>query len=124
MATKLLDETRIREVHRVALDAGLAAHRADLLGGLDASFVASLPVSSSLSAQLFTDLHELSVALRDGSVLLVAWLMNALSLVGATVKHGSGTRSSTPTPPTIRQAGNGSRDLVQTQRPTSAFSIP
>jgi WD40 repeat protein/nucleoside phosphorylase/type II secretory pathway predicted ATPase ExeA len=83
MATKLLDETRIRALHQAALDAGLAAARTDLLRGLDASFVASLPVSSSLSAQLFTDLHELSITLRDGSVPIVSWLKNALSFAGA-----------------------------------------
>ena len=82
MATKLLDETRIRALHQAALDAGLASLRADLLRGLDASFVAGLPVSSSLSAQLFTDLHELSITLRDGSVPIVAWLKNAVSLAG------------------------------------------
>src|SRR4051812_21571935 len=82
MATKLLDEARIRALHQAALDAGLAGQRADLLRGLDAAFVESLPVSSSRSAQLFTDLHELSVALRDGSVPIVAWLKNALSLAG------------------------------------------
>lgn len=43
---------------------------------------ASLPASSSLSAQLFTDLHELCVTLRDGSVPVVAWLKNAVSLAG------------------------------------------
>jgi WD40 repeat protein/nucleoside phosphorylase len=78
MATKLLDETRLRALHRAALDAGLAGARADLLRGLDASFVASLPVSSSPSAQLLTDLYELVVALRDGSVPVVTWLKNAL----------------------------------------------
>src|SRR4051812_40786100 len=83
MAPKLLDETRIRALHRAALDAGLASLRADLLRGLDVAFVAGLPVSSSLSAQLFTDLHELCAALRDGSVPVVTWLKNAVSLVGA-----------------------------------------
>jgi len=39
-------------------------------------------VSSGLSAQLFTDLHELSITLRDGSVPIVAWLKNAVSLAG------------------------------------------
>ena len=82
MATKLLDEPRIGALHQAAIDAGLAGSRADLLRGLDASFVASLPVSSSLSAQLFTDLHELSVTLRDGSVPVVAWLKNALRIAG------------------------------------------
>jgi WD40 repeat protein/nucleoside phosphorylase len=78
MATKLLDETRLRALHQAALDAGLAGARADLLRGLDASFIASLPVSSSPSAQLLTDLYELVVALRDGSVPVVTWLKNAL----------------------------------------------
>src|SRR4051794_19592812 len=82
MATKLLDEDRIRELHQAALDAGLAASRADLLRGIDAAFVAGLPVSSSPSAQLFTDLHELSVTLRDSSVPVVTWLKNALSFAG------------------------------------------
>jgi hypothetical protein len=79
MATKLLDETRIHALHQAALDAGLAAARADLLRGLDASFVASLPVSSSLSAQLFTDLHELCITLHDGSVPIVAWLKTSFA---------------------------------------------
>ena len=86
MATKLLDENRIRALHQAALDAGLAGLRADLLRGLDAAFVAGLAVSSSLSAQLFTDLHELCVALRDGSVPVVTWLKNAVSLAGARVE--------------------------------------
>ena len=82
MAAKLLDENRIHALHQAALEAGLAASRADLLRGLDQSFVASLPVSSSLSAQLLTDLHELSITLGDGSIPVVAWLKNALRLAG------------------------------------------
>ena|SRR5512132_40286 len=73
MASKLLDHRRILDLHAATIAAGLAGHRAALLQGIDAAFVARLPVSPSPSAQILTDLHGLDLTLDDGSIPLGLW---------------------------------------------------
>ena len=82
MASKLLDDRRIHELHAATIEAGLADRRAALMASIDAAFVASLPVSPSPSAQVLTDLHGLNLTLGDGSVPVERWLKNAFVLAG------------------------------------------
>lgn len=83
-SAKHLDEDRIRALHAAAVRAGLTAHRAELLLGIDPSFTSTLAVSVSPSAQLLSDLFHLAdVTLRDNSIPLVPWLENALGLTRA-----------------------------------------
>src|SRR3954468_8492219 len=83
-SAKHLDEERLRALHAAAVQAGLTAHRDELLLGIDPAFTSGLPVAVSPSAQLLSDLFHLAdVTLRDDSIPLFAWLRNALGLVGA-----------------------------------------
>jgi hypothetical protein len=82
MASKLLDPRRILDLHAATIEAGLDGHRAALLQGINAAFVAGLPVSPAPSAQILTDLHGLNLTLGDGSVPLGRWLENAFVLAG------------------------------------------
>lgn len=82
MSSKHLDDQSIQILHAAAIHAGLAAHRADLLRGIDPAVIAGLPSSPTPSAQLLTDLHELCVTLQDGSVPIAQWLENAVLLAG------------------------------------------
>ncbi len=82
MASKLLDKQRIPGLHAATIEAGLEGLRTALLQGIDASFVASLPVSPAPSAQILTDLYGLNLVLADGSVPLGRWLENAFLLAG------------------------------------------
>jgi nucleoside phosphorylase len=82
MASKLLDKQRIPGLHGATIEAGLEGQRTALLQGIDANFVAGLPVSPSPSAQILTDLHGLNIVLADGSVPIGRWLENAWLLAG------------------------------------------
>jgi len=82
MASKLLDKQRIPSLHAATIEAGLEGHRTALLQGIDAHFVASLPVSPAPSAQILTDLYGLNLVLADGSVPIERWLENAFLLAG------------------------------------------
>lgn len=72
----------IQEIHQAAVDAHLTASRDELLGGLPASIVASLPMAASRAGQILGDLHALNEIgqLDDGSSPLAAWLANAAAL--------------------------------------------
>src|SRR5438045_136275 len=71
-------------LHGAVVEAGLADARAALLVGINRATVASLPISTSLSAQILMDLDELNRMgqLADGSVPIVAWLKNAAQILG------------------------------------------
>lgn len=77
-----LTRESILQLHRAAISAGLAAHRAALFVGVDPAFVASLQVADSLAAQLLVDLGTMNLAgrLTDNSVPLAVWLGNAIVL--------------------------------------------
>lgn len=82
--SKHLTDAEIRNLFEAAVSLGLTERRRDLFGGIHPGFVASLPVSTSPSAQLLTDLHELNRTerLADDSLPLAAWLDNALLILG------------------------------------------
>jgi WD40 repeat protein/nucleoside phosphorylase len=83
-SAKHLNEERLRALHAAAVRAGLTAHRAELLLGIDPDFTSGFPVAVSPSAQLLSDLFHLADAtLRDNSIPLIPWLRNALGLVGS-----------------------------------------
>jgi len=88
IAMPLLSLEDLHALHAAAVGARLAESRATLLAGIDAVFIASLPVRSSPSEQVLSDLDALSQtgALADGSVPLLAWLQNAAHLAGAQVQ--------------------------------------
>lgn len=77
-----LDQKKIHELHAAVISVGL--DRRALLSGIHAAFVASLPLSSSLSAQFLSDLAQLNSVeqLSDGSVPLLEWLRTAAHLAG------------------------------------------
>ncbi len=77
-----LDQNRIHELHAAVISVGL--DRRALLSGIHAAFVASLPISSSPSAQILSDLAQLNSVeqLSDGSVPLLEWLRTAAHLAG------------------------------------------
>lgn len=78
----ILPQERIHELHAAAIETGLAGVRYALLSGIDPSFAATLPDSSSAGAQLLSDLYRLNqvARLRDGSVPFLVWLSNAAVL--------------------------------------------
>jgi hypothetical protein len=82
MDSKLLDRQRIRGLVDAAIDAGIEGQRIALVAGIDAKFLALLPVSPSPLAQMQMDLHALNVVLADGSVPLLRWVQNAHLLAG------------------------------------------
>lgn len=75
-----LDLSELHALHAAAITAGL--DRDDLMSGVDKRFVASIHRSSSRSAQLLNDLHEMQAVerLSDGTVPLRTWLLNAVRL--------------------------------------------
>jgi deoxyribodipyrimidine photo-lyase len=56
-------------------------------------------------------------------MIAASFLIKDLLTIGIAVRNGSGTRWSTPTSPTMRQAGSGSQGAARMQRPISASSI-
>src|SRR4029079_14236334 len=75
-------------LHGAVVSAGLADARTALLVGINRTVVASLPISTSLSAQILMDIDELNRMgqLADGSEPIVAWLKNAAQILGPRVE--------------------------------------
>ncbi len=74
----------LNTIHRALVDSGLTGSRGALLAGVPQSFVSSLEIVSSASAQALVDLGALQRvgALRDGSRPLVTYLRAAVALSG------------------------------------------
>ncbi|MFO0759755.1 MAG: effector-associated domain EAD1-containing protein [Byssovorax sp.] len=81
--TTLLPDETIRALHAAAIRGGLVNARGTLFGGISPGFMNSLPMQSTLSSQLLSDLHELNRVekLLDGTVPLAVWLSNAITLL-------------------------------------------
>jgi hypothetical protein len=80
----ILSHKQILSLHAAVTSAHITTSRAALLGGIDPAFVDGLPICSSLSSQILSDLHALNAAerLADGAVPFSMWLENGLALVG------------------------------------------
>lgn len=79
----LLSDEELRALHHAALDARLG--RDTLLEGINPFFAAGIPSARSPSEQIFVDLQRMSRAraLTDGSVPLLTWLYNAVTLAAS-----------------------------------------
>lgn len=80
----ILPHEQILRLHAAVVSADLASARATLLGGIDSVFLSGLPLCTSQSSQILSDLHGLNAVeqLGNGMVPLRIWLANALGLVG------------------------------------------
>jgi hypothetical protein len=103
----LLTPEDLHALHDAAVGARLVEQRATLVAGIDAAFIATMPVRSSPSEQVRSDLDILSRtgALADGSVPLLTWLANAAHAAGPQVQAAvfarvlAALRASAPAPP-------------------------
>lgn len=77
---RYLTTDEVTELHKTAVNLGLAQQRDELLRGIDAGFVYGLRISTSPSFQLSSDLDTMVTRerLNDGSVPLLLWLSTAL----------------------------------------------
>jgi len=88
-SSKHIHEEGVRALHQAAVGAGIAGRRSALLLGIDATVTARFPVENPPSAQILSDLFQLAdLTLPDGSVPIIAWLRNALALVGSHASAG------------------------------------
>jgi hypothetical protein len=79
---RALSREALDEIRATATKIGLSDSRLALMGGIDAAFVSSLPVTAAPAAQVMMDLDALNRVprLSDGSVPLWLWLSKAVSL--------------------------------------------
>ena len=80
----VLPHVRLLDLHGAIESAGLSRERIALLAGLE-RFSSQLVESATPSSQILTDLSALSDVeqLTDGTVPLLRWLQNAVSLAGS-----------------------------------------
>lgn len=69
-------------LHEATMSADLGAHRDTLLAGVPPEFVLTLPIATTASAQVLSDLDKLNSfgVFNDGTAPLGTWLANAVAL--------------------------------------------
>ncbi|MFO0590962.1 MAG: hypothetical protein U0441_25690 [Polyangiaceae bacterium] len=90
-----LNEDTLRLLHRHGVTLGLHERRSGLMAGISQAFTSMLPIVASPSEQLLCDMNALNDAgqLTDGTVPIVQWLRNVLSLMGARKEAGEFERA-------------------------------
>lgn len=83
-----LDHDTLLKLHDASVSIGLESQRHALQAGIDRAFLATLPVETTASAQLLSDLAALNEAARllNGTVPLEIWLKNAETLARGRVE--------------------------------------